>query len=349
MIRILHNGELIATWATPEITRGWWTDANDEPVSQALLTDVVRFHVETYEIDDGKEIKVTFYDNDGPLNIDDRVVEMRLTVNNNRGFAEIEIARSWRELITSDGGRAIELYAECEYISPSFTLPFEKEHLKVFNVGYLAHNDSRVKVDSSGALKFWAENMTAIAYNAWRAKSSDPNNWPDGEVGVSRDIGYISFDSSGVDAVSINNESHNPNANEAVLRTERGPKKDGTPDMRQTPRYITTASPTARINGAVVILVINIIIGVWEYGMKYLQIYENRTLKKHLVLFCEVFNKVASWYNSNTVPPQYNNFASFYEVVNVVLFGSLEYSTDENLFLFAKDIYKGNTTNYEKE
>lgn len=45
------------------IIRGWWTDENNIPISEALLGDTVKFHVETDGID-GKPVELILFDDD---------------------------------------------------------------------------------------------------------------------------------------------------------------------------------------------------------------------------------------------------------------------------------------------
>lgn len=51
------------------------------------------------------------------------------------------------------------------------------EYLNVYNVGYIAHNNCRVKIAPNGNIEFWPENMTQIAYSQWKTYVSNPDNW----------------------------------------------------------------------------------------------------------------------------------------------------------------------------
>lgn len=147
----------------------------------------------------------------------------------------------------------------------------------------------------------------------------------------------------------INVEDHNPNANDGVIRTERGAKRDGTVDMRQKQRTIATASQSTRVRGATVIAIVNILISAHEYGLIFLQSYENNTLKKHTRLLDDTFIKVAEWYKKNQVPVSCNSFNAFLEVVNIVLFGKPIYNYDQEIFALAKTIYKHKNEDYKKQ
>lgn len=352
------SGGAYLTVINSKIVRGWWTDEQDKLIDKSLLTDVVRFHIETTGFSDEKKITITIMDSDGALNPDDEIYKGEFTIRQNKGFFEFELKRSWLKHIDDDAGDAIELYARCECLSYSVSLPqSSSEYLNVYNVGYIAHNNCRVRIAPNGNIEFCPENMTMIAYNQWKAYSENPDNWTysktypyQKDIGVSREIGYISFgDNKLSDSVPINVEDHNPNANDGVIKTERGAKKDGTADMRQKQRTIATASQSTRVRGATIIAIVNILISAHEYGLIFLQAYENNTFKKHTTLLDKTFIKVAEWYKKNQVPVSCNSFEAFLEVVNIVLFGKPVSNYDQEIFLLAKAIYKNGNEDYKKQ
>ena len=49
----------------------WWTDENDALIQEALLNDIVKFHIETKDIPDNEIIFITLYDDDRRVNLDE--------------------------------------------------------------------------------------------------------------------------------------------------------------------------------------------------------------------------------------------------------------------------------------
>lgn len=154
--------------ASPQIKRGWWTDTQDKGISKSLLTDIVRFHVETIGIPDEKKISITIMDSDGMLNPDDEIHKGEIIIRQNKGFLEFKLERSWLKHIDDDRGDAIELYARCEYHNDSVSQPkSSSEYLNVYNVGYLAYNDSRIKICDNGDIEYWPEHFDRLALDQW--------------------------------------------------------------------------------------------------------------------------------------------------------------------------------------
>lgn len=153
---------------SPQIKRGWWTDMQDKGISKSLLTDIVRFHVETIGIPDEKKISITIMDSDGMLNPDDEIHKGEIIIRQNKGIFEFKLERSWLKHIDDDRGDAIELYARCEYRNDSVSLPkSSSEYLNVYNVGYLAYNDSRIKICDNGDIEYWPEHFDRLALDQW--------------------------------------------------------------------------------------------------------------------------------------------------------------------------------------
>ena len=152
----------------PEIIEGWWSDELDHPIKKALLSDMVRFHIQTKGISDGSQVAITIMDDDGPFNPDDKILSASVTINADRGYADIKLERSWLRLIDSDSGDEIELYADCKYQNISKELPASSDsYLSVYSVGYIAYNDCRVKVCDNGDIEFWPEHFGRLARGQW--------------------------------------------------------------------------------------------------------------------------------------------------------------------------------------
>ena len=122
--------------------KGWWTDKEDKPIKEAKILNVVRFHVQTQNIEkpEGKNITIAFYEHDYGIPIpltfglsgystDDHIRIMR---GNNEittmqldkeGKGYIEISLDWalnnlfneETLGFNEEGGDLELYFKCGY------------------------------------------------------------------------------------------------------------------------------------------------------------------------------------------------------------------------------------------
>lgn len=122
--------------------KGWWTDKEDKPITEAKILNIVRFHVQTQNIEkpEGKNITIAFYEHDYAIPIpltfglssystDDHIRIMR---GNNEittmqldkeGKGYIEISLDWglnnlfneETLGFNEEGGDLELYFKCGY------------------------------------------------------------------------------------------------------------------------------------------------------------------------------------------------------------------------------------------
>lgn len=126
---------LKVSYLPPEINKGWWTDSSNTKIKEALVGDVVRFHVETKNIKDSEILNLALRDWDGKLNIDDypKGASDKLTVNSNKGYVEFTIPKDWESNIEDDGGAEIELYFDIKYKEQTYELPSKtKDYLNVY-------------------------------------------------------------------------------------------------------------------------------------------------------------------------------------------------------------------------
>jgi len=127
--------------------KGWWTDANNKPITKANVGDVVRFHIATKNIPDGDEVAIEIMDWDGMMIRDDKVnIIIRgnsgkfnaIKIKDNKGYFEWKTGKSTETLIV-DEGNEIELYAKCSY-------KLEKIELPANTAEYLLVDEKEVKI-----------------------------------------------------------------------------------------------------------------------------------------------------------------------------------------------------------
>ncbi|MEM9859868.1 MAG: DUF4280 domain-containing protein [Bacteroidota bacterium] len=119
----------------PEIKEGWWTDVDDNKITEARLGDKVRFHIKTKDIKDGETLNLTLRDWDGTFNPDDypEGAPTAVTINGNKGHVEFTVPQGWKEDIEDDYSDEIELYFDVEYQGESYELPTDSDdYLKVY-------------------------------------------------------------------------------------------------------------------------------------------------------------------------------------------------------------------------
>ncbi|WP_261510980.1 hypothetical protein [Chryseobacterium paludis] len=125
--------------------RGWWTDNNDAPITEALFGDTVKFHLQTQNIPDGQDVTLTLFDDDTIINTsedkkDDQIVLVHASngqpvikdgVNANKIVKTITL-NNFESLLKEDTDGTIELYFKCKYESEEVKFPSSpSSYLKV--------------------------------------------------------------------------------------------------------------------------------------------------------------------------------------------------------------------------
>lgn len=121
--------------------KGWWTDDKDKPIKEALIGDVIRFHIQTQNIPEGKEITFTVYDWDGLKIMNDKLTltdkntkqeSAKIKIQGNRGYIEWQTGDGTQSLLEENlEGDEIELFVECTYDDETLSLPEEESNYLV--------------------------------------------------------------------------------------------------------------------------------------------------------------------------------------------------------------------------
>jgi hypothetical protein len=125
--------------------KGWWTDKNDKPITEALIGDTVKFHIQMdkAKVPTGSEINFTLKDWDGALNLDDAIgitstvkdpktgtypkVTSLKTDASGKATLNVTLTDGLVGFINDDGGPEIELYLECSYYDVSDNMPESRD------------------------------------------------------------------------------------------------------------------------------------------------------------------------------------------------------------------------------
>lgn len=126
--------------------KGWWTDDENKPITEALFGDTVRFHIEMQDTTTGDEVFLSLYDDDNkvkPLEEDHEDDEKKLAytvngqpvisdkVNKNKVIKQI-ILKNFEDLLADEKDGEIELYFKCKYKDKEVSLPDDfGQYLKV--------------------------------------------------------------------------------------------------------------------------------------------------------------------------------------------------------------------------
>ncbi|WP_313377309.1 hypothetical protein [Chishuiella sp.] len=130
--------------------KGWWTDKEDNPIKDARILNVVRFHVQTQNIENpsGKSIDIELYEHDYSIPIglfpyffnystDDHIRIMRgkkevtqmWLDQNGKGYIEINLDWGLNNMFNeetlgfNEENDDLELYFNCRYLDQEETLP----------------------------------------------------------------------------------------------------------------------------------------------------------------------------------------------------------------------------------
>lgn len=130
------------------IIRGYWTDAQDRPITEAIVGDDVRFHIETRGIRNGELLWYGLYDDDrlvveGEDREDDHFalqdkVTRRPRLNQPVAAGKVVIALTLSNLegaVRAEEDKTLELYFRVSYGSQNVDLPrITDEYLKVISL-----------------------------------------------------------------------------------------------------------------------------------------------------------------------------------------------------------------------
>lgn len=131
--------------------RGWWTDKNDNPITEALFGETVKFHLETKNLNDGEVIAMTLYDDDKlikPLEEDGKndpkglvysangqaVLEEKIFQNK---IVKLITLNNFEDLLNDEKDGEIELFFECTYTHPNVSKVKETVNLPHSTKNYL--------------------------------------------------------------------------------------------------------------------------------------------------------------------------------------------------------------------
>lgn len=319
----------------PHIIKGHWTNLQDEPIIQALLTDIVRFHIVTIGIPDGKKVKLIVMDDDGPFNMDDEIFSCDITINNNQGFVEIELEHEWVDYIRSDVGNEIELYGICKYGKIQEEFPDPTKYLRVYNVGYIDELECRIYVSDEGYVQFWPEHFSSMAQKQWKAACENTKNWPSGNIGIPTYRSSLKFEKpeNKPDYSNVNDKDKDPN----YQATDQN--RIYNPYRKSSARFQRRHPPKAPASGmrapaAIGILVVNILNEAFAGWMTYATYSEYEKIELHYSILVE---QVIGDFNEVSIIGEYSE-EDLFNVVNVVLYG--KYDVKEELFLLGKEIYR---------
>lgn len=137
----------------PYLIRGYWTDEKDNVITEALIGETVKFHVETKDIPDGGKIELLLFDDDSQNNEsinDENAQQIPLyptlngeanmkadeskfvIVSNNKAEKTIILNEYFTWLTSQENDKTVELYFSCVYENQKERFPILfQDYLKV--------------------------------------------------------------------------------------------------------------------------------------------------------------------------------------------------------------------------
>lgn len=168
---------------TKHLVKGWWTDIEDKKITKALAGDTVRFHLETTDIEDGKPIFMTLYDDDRRINQQEDGVNDKIDLTDSSTGSRIlfqnvvgnKIVRTinlsnLESFFTEDQDKKLELFFACSYKSENVDLPkqisdylivSQPEPLILYICGYW--NKSMPYAGSEWGEQYWGSGLKSSA------------------------------------------------------------------------------------------------------------------------------------------------------------------------------------------
>jgi len=113
--------------------KGWWTDAKDKPIKEAVIGDTIRFHIQTQNIKDGEKVNFTVYEWDNLKWMNDKLEltdkdtgkeSTTITIKGGKGYVEWTTGEASRALLNESlEGNELEMFVECTYKDEQLDLP----------------------------------------------------------------------------------------------------------------------------------------------------------------------------------------------------------------------------------
>jgi hypothetical protein len=120
--------------------RGWWTDEQDKPITEALCGDTVKFHLEMQHTTDGDEVFMTLYDDDTKVKpLEDHkddpiklvgsasgknVVSSKVSGNK---IVKLIVLDNFETFLKEEADKELELFFKCKYKEQEVGLPHNPE------------------------------------------------------------------------------------------------------------------------------------------------------------------------------------------------------------------------------
>ena len=195
--------------------------------------------------------------------------------------------------------------------------------IDLWGLQYLNHNVARV-IAQNGRLDYKLSNFHNVTANRIRGYSNNPANWKTGHIGVSQTVGQIRMSPATKSEVAGMDNSYTPHVNPASnpsnINTERGAKKDGTPDMRQKERTIAAGSAGSKTLSKGV-LAVNAVNAGLELAGGLLVNHDKNLVNEHSQIATKAIDDVNTAISQGMIPNEFMNINSLSDIVNVVLQG----------------------------
>jgi RHS repeat-associated protein len=197
--------------------------------------------------------------------------------------------------------------------------------IDLWGLQYLNHNVARI-IAQNGRVDLKLSNFHNVTANRIRALNNNSANWKPGHIGVSQTVGHLNFSPAAKAEVAGMDNGYTPHVNPASnpsnINTERGEKKDGTPDMRQKERTIAAGVASSKTMAKGVLIVDAINEGLQLAG-GLLVAHDNKLLNEHRSgnVLGTAIKDVNKAITQGLIPNEYMNVNSLTDILNVVLQG----------------------------
>jgi RHS repeat-associated protein len=227
--------------------------------------------------------------------------------------------------------------------------------IDLWGLQYLDHNKARI-IAQHGQIRLKTANFHNVTRNRINAMNNNPKFWKKGEIGINHTVGRLqkqTFKSNITRPEPANMDNTygavDPAYRPSDIKTERGAKKDGTPDMRQTQRTIAAGSPKAK-GAAGAILAINAINYGLELAGGMLVSHDKSLVEEHASaeFLGSALNDLNTAIGDGMIPDEYMNVGDLTNILNVILQG--ENTTDnQDIMNIGVDIIQNISGNYNEE
>ncbi len=226
--------------------------------------------------------------------------------------------------------------------------------IDLWGLQYLDHNKARI-IAQHGQIRIKTSNLHNVTANMIKAMNENPKYWKSGEIGVNTTVGQLNlknfYSTTKVESASMDNTygATDPNYNPTNTKTQRGEKKDGTPNMRQKERTIAggTGMGKAVVGGMLILNAVN-------FGLETasgLMVSHDMSLIKDQTS-ADILGKALGDLNTaisqGMIPEDYMNTGSLTDILNVILQG--ENTTDNKAIMeIGTKILQDISKNYDEE